>query len=123
MTLDGFEWRASRCSRFTSGEINARFPLNMRLGGPQSCSESFEEDIHILALQGIELWPLGLPARSLVTVLAELLQLPACKLNLNCFFLLFVFKVVSAFLYVVKLECVGSKNSILIIVINYRYHN
>jgi hypothetical protein len=39
--LVGGEWSASRLRRFTPGE--SRYPLDMRLGGPQSQSERRRE--------------------------------------------------------------------------------
>jgi hypothetical protein len=38
--LDGSEWPASRPGRFIAGEISTPYPLDGRLGGPQSWSGS-----------------------------------------------------------------------------------
>jgi hypothetical protein len=53
---------ASRPSRFTSGETAARYPLDRRLGGPQSQSGPREEEANILPLPGIEPRLLCIPA-------------------------------------------------------------
>jgi hypothetical protein len=42
-TLDGGVWSASRPGRITSGEIALGYPLNVRLGEPQSCSGHYGE--------------------------------------------------------------------------------
>jgi hypothetical protein len=41
-----------------------QYPLNRRLGGPQSLSERCGDENYLLLLPGIELRPLGRPARS-----------------------------------------------------------
>jgi hypothetical protein len=42
--LDGGEWSASRPCRFTPGRNSTRYPLVMRLGGPQGRSGSCGEE-------------------------------------------------------------------------------
>jgi hypothetical protein len=44
-TLAGDEWLVSRSVRFTTGERAPRYPLDRRLGGPQSRSGGREEKI------------------------------------------------------------------------------
>jgi hypothetical protein len=51
--LDGDEWSASRRGSFTSGE-KARYPLDRRLGEPQSRSRCSSEEEKSLPLPGIE---------------------------------------------------------------------
>lgn len=64
--LDGVIWSASHSSGFTPGE-SIRNPLNRRLGGSQSRSGRFADDINVLSLSGIEQF-LERPARSPVTI-------------------------------------------------------
>jgi hypothetical protein len=59
--LAGGGWSASRSCRFTPGERD-RYLVDRRLGGPQSRSGRDEEK-KILILPGLELRPLGRPAR------------------------------------------------------------
>jgi hypothetical protein len=51
--LDGGEWSASRLCRFTPGGKSPRYPLYMRLGGPQSRSGLCGEDTNV-SVPGIE---------------------------------------------------------------------
>jgi hypothetical protein len=53
--LEGGEWSASRRGRFTPRGNTSRYPMDRRLGGPQSRSErSGEEKGKSLSLPGIE---------------------------------------------------------------------
>jgi hypothetical protein len=61
--LAGGEWSASRPGRFTPGGNNPRYPLDRRLGGPQSRSGRRRE-MKVSPLSGPELRPLGHAARS-----------------------------------------------------------
>jgi hypothetical protein len=46
--LDGGNWSASRPGRFTSGEIVPQYPLDERLGGPQSRSRRYSKVVPAL---------------------------------------------------------------------------
>jgi hypothetical protein len=54
--LDGCEWSASRHCLFSSGK-DPRYPLDRRLGGPQSRSGLCGEEWNFLPLPGIDPWP------------------------------------------------------------------
>jgi hypothetical protein len=68
--LDGREWLASRLGRFIPDKRTHRYPLVMRLGGPQSRSGRGGEDKNPCPPSG-EL-NLGRPDRHAVTILTEL---------------------------------------------------
>jgi hypothetical protein len=52
--LDGGQWSASRPSRFTPREGAPRYPLDRRLGGPQSRSGHGGEEKNSQSPPGIE---------------------------------------------------------------------
>jgi hypothetical protein len=52
--LDGGEWSVSRPDRFTKGN-NRRYPLDRRLGGPQSQAGRGGEEKNSQPLPGIEI--------------------------------------------------------------------
>ena len=52
------------------------YPINMRLGGPQSWSQYFEQEKNLLTLLGMEPQFLDFPAHSLVTVPTEVILGP-----------------------------------------------
>jgi hypothetical protein len=62
--LDGDEWSASRLNRFTPRKIHFRYPLDRKLGGPQSRSGHGVEDKHSQPPPGIEPRSSDRPARS-----------------------------------------------------------
>jgi len=53
LELDGNEWLISRSGRFTLRK-ESRYPLNRRLGGPQSHSGRFGEEKYLLPLPGFD---------------------------------------------------------------------
>jgi hypothetical protein len=55
--LEWGDWSAPRPCRFTSGETAPTYPLNIRLGGPQSRSERCGEEKNLLPLPRIERRP------------------------------------------------------------------
>jgi hypothetical protein len=57
--LDGGEWSASHPGRFTSGGNQPRYPLDRRLGGPQSQSEHYGEEKNLPPFRE---WNPGRPA-------------------------------------------------------------
>jgi hypothetical protein len=61
--LVGGEWSTSHPGCFTRQGKSPRYPLDRRLGGPQSQSGRFGEE-KILGLPGLELRPLSRPAHS-----------------------------------------------------------
>jgi hypothetical protein len=61
--LVGGKWSASRPCRFTPGERAPRYPLNKRLVDPRAGLDNVEKR-KLLTLPGLELRPLGRPARS-----------------------------------------------------------
>jgi hypothetical protein len=65
--LDGDERSAWRPGRFTSGLSFPRYPLNRRLGGPQSRSAPIEDERNLLLQEGIQLPFPWRPSRSLGT--------------------------------------------------------
>jgi hypothetical protein len=65
--LAGGEWSASRPCRLTPGGNSPQYPLDRRLGGPQSRSGCYKEEKNILPLLGIELRILCRPPHSLNT--------------------------------------------------------
>jgi hypothetical protein len=52
-------------------EKRAQYPLDKRLGGPQSKSGQYREEKHLVPLLGIEPPFLSLPARDLVAIPTE----------------------------------------------------
>jgi len=78
--LYGTDWSAPRPDRFTCGVKSSLYPLNMRLGGPQSKSGSFQDERNLLPLPGnkTQLIP---PARTLITRPTELSRIPHPKSN------------------------------------------
>jgi hypothetical protein len=67
--LDRNEWLSSRPGRFIPGDRVPPYPLNRRLGGPQSRSARFGEVKNVLSFLGIEPRYLECPAGSLMNLL------------------------------------------------------
>jgi len=53
-SLDGGEW-TTLCTRCLNPGKEPRYPLNRKLGGPQSWSGRFEEETNPFRLEGIEI--------------------------------------------------------------------
>jgi hypothetical protein len=60
---------------FIPGERFPRYPLNRRLGGPQSLSGRFGEENNLLPVPGIQAHFLGCPISSVVTIRITLSRL------------------------------------------------
>jgi hypothetical protein len=52
--IDGGEWSASPPRQLYSWGMSPRYPLDRRLGGPQSRSERYGEEKNLFPLLGIE---------------------------------------------------------------------
>jgi hypothetical protein len=54
LALDESEWSASRHGRFIPGERDPQYPLDKRLGGPQTRSRNCGGEKDFLPLSGIQ---------------------------------------------------------------------
>jgi len=72
--LDGGEWRASRCGRFTTGVINPRTDWMASWMGPKTCLDAVAKRRKSHHYPCRELNP-GHEAPSLVTMITEILRL------------------------------------------------
>jgi hypothetical protein len=81
--LDGGEWSASRPGHFTPQEKSPWCPLDRMLGGPQSRSESGDEEKHSQPLPELETPIIPPVAQRYSTELSRLLNIVPRNVNID----------------------------------------